>query len=887
MLLGKHVLGVEIRRRHLLAALLAAVGLGLGLAWALLPGAGLRWGLVKALRDLGMAEVTMSDADLSLFQGRATIRRMEARPPLGAALGIRDFALLFRWRPLLDRKVMVDRIALRGVEVDVRRDPRTGGFVINGLPLPAAAAGSATDAAWGLSVTALELADSRLILADGGTVLDIQVANLVIENLNSQDSVTPASFRLEGRLNGAPLRLAGSLLPFAATPSFNLSVALTGLDLAQGGIAARTPLDGLAGRADLTLSAGGALRPDGLTVRVSGKAALTKPALTAPLALTAGRIALDVGHADWDGRRLDLAAAVEAETLSARTGDMAVSARSLRAVAAGLTWDGRLAWRGSLDAAGTSVAIAGIKAIPDRIAWNGVLDLDPAADPSGRAEGRLDLGGLRLTMPGLSYAHRHALAEGWLAFGPGTMLPVTAKVALSAEGLALGDPARRLEWLALERLDAAGAEVDAAGAVSADRLDIAGLAALRRQGRGGHFWRVEARAARLDHPRRGDAGDMAAAALHLDGLTLRVTRTRDGLTGLSSAGGEREDAAAPAIRLSRLNVAGASRILFEDRTLAEPVRLEARDVSLAASDIDSGHPERDSRFALKAGIGAASVALSGTVRPFAAPLSARLDGRIQALELPPLSPYLAEALGIHLQTGQFDGTFTGGADQGALDGRLDIALHHLFIAPPDPAAPVARKLDMPVETVLDLLRDGEDRIRLSLPVRGDLDNPDLDVSDAVAQAVAGALKSTVLTTLKIAFPVATLISMVVDADEKARLALAPLTFAAGSDALSDGSRETLDGVAGLMKDRPGLKLTLCGKADPGDWPVLAESRRFRARTAEVDRDALVRLAESRAAAAKAYLVERTGVEAGRLFTCRPEVEAGSPAAKGARVDLLL
>ena len=100
--------------------------------------------------------------------------------------------------------------------------------------------------------------------------------------------------------------------------------------------------------------------------------------------------------------------------------------------------------------------------------------------------------------------------------------------------------------------------------------------------------------------------------------------------------------------------------------------------------------------------------------------------------------------------------------------------------------------------------------------------------------------------------------------------------------------------------RPGLKLTICGKADSADWPVLAERRRVEdkplisrlermvgveRKPGDMDHDFLARLAENRATVAKQYLVDAAGIDAGRVFACRPEVETA--AGKGPRVELLL
>ncbi|MBI3444041.1 MAG: hypothetical protein HY055_01410, partial [Magnetospirillum sp.] len=51
-----------------------------------------------------------------------------------------------------------------------------------------------------------------------------------------------------------------------------------------------------------------------------------------------------------------------------------------------------------------------------------------------------------------------------------------------------------------------------------------------------------------------------------------------------------------------------------------------------------------------------------------------------------------------------------------------------------------------------------------------------------------------------------------------------------------------------------------------------------------DRDLLGNLAERRANAARDYLADQAGIDTGRLFGCRPAVEAAD---KGARVELLL
>jgi hypothetical protein len=956
VLVGRRIFGQELHRRHVVGSVLALAAAGLILAWTLLPGAGLRWGLVKTLRGLGMVEVSVSDADLSLFGGNLVVRKMVARPPMGTALGVKDFTLRFRWAPLLNKRVVLDRVALEGVEIDIHRE-EGGGFIINGLPLAVAATppGQPEDAAteWGIDVATLELSDSRIVLTDGDARAEIAVQRMVVENLHSRDPRSAPRFVLQGSLNGAPVEIRGSVSPFADQPGFDITTAMHGLDLAQlRSLAAKDGVTGLGGRADITLAANGAMTAAGLNLHASGRLEVSDAAVASTVQVSAGKLALDLHQADWSGQRLSLSAGLDATTLSVKapdggegaaaalkldlpklsweggkldlTGSLdgttvsgkatggSGSAASLKLDASALRWDGKLDWQGGLTLSKAVVSVAGVEAQPDSLAWTGGLTVDTTpASPSGRAEGKLDLGPLRLTYGDTAMGQKRATTEGWVAFGQPGKAPVTAALKLAAEGVNVSDPANGQGWLALERLDLTGITAANNGTANVERLVANGIAALKRDGRAGYPWRIEARSLRLDHLSRTEDGDLALADGRMDGLIARITRTKDGFLGLPksepkpAAPPKHEEEDEPGLSLGHFSVGGNSRVVFEDRSGAETVRLEAQPLDISLNDLDSDHPERDSGFDIKTSVGEASIAAAGTARPFADPISGRMEGTIKALELPPLSPYLAEVLGVRLQTGHFDGSFKGASVKGALDGKLDVELSNLFIAPPDPNAPMAKKMDLPIETVLDLLRDGEDRIRLSLPIRGKLDNPDLDVSDAVAQAVAGALKSTMLTTLKLAFPVVALISMAVDAEDNTRMALAPLAFPLGSDILSDDNRKTLATVADLMRARPGLKLTLCGKANAEDWPSLVERQRAEARplltrleravgvrrdaadAGPVNRDALGGLAANRADTAKEYLVDHAGIDAGRLFACRPEVETVANAAKGPRVDLLL
>ncbi len=875
---------------------MAAVVVGLVLAGLLashlLPGVGLRWGLSEIFRRLGMAEVSMTDADLSLFNGRVVIHRMVAKPPAGAALGLLGLDIDFQWRPLLDRRVAVDRIGLQGLAIEVKRSGR--GWEINGLPVAIGGSGAPGDKPWTFEMDSLTLSDSRLSLIDGAARFEIDVAELTMENLRSGTPEAPLRFHLKGRANGAAVLLSGTATPFSSTPTFEIDLHADGLALAALAIAGlHGQLTGdvkLAGRVEasgLSLSAAGAVSAKGLTVRLGDDVA------------ELGRAGLTAHRMEWQGarQRLSFAGTLDATAVAAKTAAGSLNAATVKVEAGRLDWEaGRLAFTGSLDAT-TLAAAAAAGSLNAEALKVEAGELDWQQDRlafSGRAE----IDQAQVEFGDFTASQRHATADIQLQSHGGDWPAATIK--LVSEGLLVRETDGGRDWLSLDRLESGDIQLVATGRLAAAKLTARGVAALRQEARGadkGFHWRAEARelrAARVAYDL--ESGGITLGELTLAAPTLRLARVAEGILGMPAAKGD--GSASPPLAIGRLT-ATAGRLVFEDRTLDEPLRLEFKPVDLTLSNLDSGQPDRDVGFTLGARTGEASLAASGSMRPFAREMSARLRAEAKAFELPPLSPYAAEILGVDLNTGHFDGKVELEIRHHALDGKVELVLSNLFVEPPPPDAPIARKIDLPIETVLNLLRDGEDRIRLTVPVGGNLADPQFDVSDAVSQAVAGALKSTAATTLKVVFPVAALISMVIDADEKARLALPPLEFAPGTSELAGEHRTRLMAIAEMMRGRPGLKLKLCGKAVPSDWPALVAARSreetpllsrlqrlmgMEKTSLPIDRAVLGELAAGRAGAAKEFLADGSGIDPGRLFECRPEVDDDD---KTARVDLLL
>lgn len=892
----KPVSSLFLRWRRLIAVvvLLAALLVPAGL---FLPDQGLRWGVVRGLVDLGWDRAEVAQAKLSLWKGRVAIRGMQAVTALGEALGIDGIDVVFRWKPLLSRRLSLEHLALDKAEVVLTRDG--AGWRINGLPLPGGGDAGAVSV-WGWGATTVTLTDSVLRVEDGPLRLAIAIDRLELRDLQSWAPDQPATLSLKGRVNDAAVSVDGTFSPFAPTLDFALDLKMVGLDTAP--FAQWGGLPGWGGTLDAALRLTGGMG-GGAPMAAEGRLVLAKGMIP----LDGGKVAAAKlswqGRVEWRGG-IHAAGTLDGDSLGFSQGQASIAAASAHMRVDAARLDAaleRLDWTGLLEARDWALRMDGLEVDHRALSWRGEtqLNLGAKARTLFSAKGQADGTGTVIAFEDWRFQAARSVADGEFAHDhpQGILPPVAGTLTLRVEGLAARQGDR--DWMLADRAEFSELGLSG-GALTVGRMQALGVSAL---GRGKQYGpRLKARALTLEKLRLDAGGDLEVGALALAQPVLRISRDHAGIQGLSDLLRDKaaEDAPAAAPRrlaLGRLRVVGGQ-VEFRDRTTPDPVRLSLRDLSLSLAGVDNQRPDQDSPFSLTAGIGAAELSAQGDIRPFR-PIPG-LDAKVsvRALDLPPLSPYAAQALGVNLHTGQLDAQVGLTVRDGTLEGKMDLVLARLRVAQPDPNAPLAKQADMPVETVLDLLRDGDDRITLSIPVRGDLDNPSFDTSDAVNQAIGGALRSTMFTTLKVAFPLVGLIGMVIDEAERPVLALQAVDFAQGSAELGDAQAQDLGKVAALMAERSGLGLNLCGVAVAAtDGPVLRREASLVARLkaliaekdreelAEFERERLRRLADSRAQAVKAWLVDEAGIDAGRLFTCRPRVDDDAKARP--RVDLVL
>ena len=389
--------------------------------------------------------------------------------------------------------------------------------------------------------------------------------------------------------------------------------------------------------------------------------------------------------------------------------------------------------------------------------------------------------------------------------------------------------------------------------------------------------------------------DISIRSIELKGAKSFLLRRPDGkwyliddITGIQENGGDKEkpvdDKGEPfRIRIANIVIGDNSSIRFEDESIKPPYRTELMLDKVEVRDIDSSGPETKSSLSVEGKIGDYSMLrFSGDIQPFAERLTMHINGKATQLDLPPLSSYTAGILGYSMDSGHLTADIDMKITSGNIAGDNMLVLEKMKISPKNEnrIKKFVSELTISIETAVSLLRDSDGTIRIKLPVTGDISDPDIGLQNIINKALLAGMKKGVFGYLKNAFqPYGALITVIEIAGKAARLRLDPVEFEAGSNMLDAKAGDYLKKVADIMKERPKIKISICGKVTPDDIAVLSEKaletqqkKSASSQPAEILDDQLLKFAEERAMAVKKRLIEDQGIESGRLFICNPEIE---------------
>jgi len=385
---------------------------------------------------------------------------------------------------------------------------------------------------------------------------------------------------------------------------------------------------------------------------------------------------------------------------------------------------------------------------------------------------------------------------------------------------------------------------------------------------------------------------MAMERLKLAGLTTHVQRLAGGVLRLPAfLATRRETASEPSpapysTRIGELILEGDNVIRVRDESVDPVFVAELSVTELLVKDLDTAGA---SPMSVSLGLSSSDtdqLLVAGTIVPFAIEPGADLRVDLTGFDVSRISAYVP---GFNVERGRLVLASRAQLENGELDVSNTVAIDQLKIAAKedDGDSSTAVGSAMPLDVTLDLLRDSQDRITLEIPITGTLANFEVGLNQVVRKAAQAALHKAAFGYVKTALqPFGAILFAANLAGKAARPSFESVQFAAGQASPTGEPGAYVVKLADLMHKRPGLRLTLCGVATAGDEIALQPSAENGTAPSPllVSEEALLALAKSRADSVKDIMVSR-GIDAQRVFDCRPAFEPGADGAP--RVEVML
>jgi hypothetical protein len=457
-------------------------------------------------------------------------------------------------------------------------------------------------------------------------------------------------------------------------------------------------------------------------------------------------------------------------------------------------------------------------------------------------------------------------------------LSVAASGDVSLEGIRVVDEARELDLLTLSRAQLTGINLSPDFSLAIESLQFSELATVNVRNVEGQWLAGD------DITVKQLAWDgtlLSVERIHSKGVksTLRITeggrlRAQGVLTAsldaLSSAVDEEGEAAVFKYALGEVE-AESSVLRYIDEELSPALEIDLEVDRLTLGSLDSRQPDNPTAVDVAARIGEYStVAVAGSITPLSEQLDLALEGAIDALDLPLVSPYVEQLLGYELTAGQFDHQFDITVTDDFLKGDNKLTLRKLEVTKAEGVEPTA-PLPVPLEFGLSLLRDGKGNIELDVPVEGDLNDPAVGVGQVISKALGTAMQVGGTAILKLALQPYGAIWSAAEAGLKlaTQVQLKPMDFAPGSAELGPDQAAYAAKLATLLGKKDDVQLTVCGVAGAPDAALLASAAETAPDTPQ--NEALLQLAKQRQEALKASLVKEHGVAPKRVLVCKAKV----------------
>lgn len=207
----------------------------------------------------------------------------------------------------------------------------------------------------------------------------------------------------------------------------------------------------------------------------------------------------------------------------------------------------------------------------------------------------------------------------------------------------------------------------------------------------------------------------------------------------------------------------------------------------------------------------APLTLKGEVNPLTEPPYLALDFSLSNAELTSVNPYSGTYVGRYIDKGQLSLNISYQLDDNQLQGSNHLVIDQLKLGKKSESDLAT---DLPISLAIALLQDRNGLIDLGVDVSGDVNSPDFSIGAIVLKAFTNIITKAVTAPFS-------LLANLVGSDQPLNI----IHFAPGQTALTSEEQNRLDKLAGALKSRPGLSVSIEGAVlGAQDSSALAESR---------------------------------------------------------------
>ncbi|MGH7420838.1 MAG: DUF748 domain-containing protein, partial [Candidatus Rokuibacteriota bacterium] len=257
-------------------------------------------------------------------------------------------------------------------------------------------------------------------------------------------------------------------------------------------------------------------------------------------------------------------------------------------------------------------------------------------------------------------------------------------------------------------------------------------------------------------------------------------------------------------------------VRFLDHTTQPAFSQDISNLTITVKDLSNKAGQRANLLVHALIGGDSALDIRGETSAIGAPTYVDMVGELQKLTLPAANPYLDGLLGWIIRRGELTTKLEYKIEEGKLDGKNDILVGNLRVAPSQASDEVKKRIGLPLGLIVALIKDGSGNIHVKVPITGALTDRQFDWSDAIWTAV----RNVVVNVLKA--PFRAIGGLFTSGDKIDALEVDPLVFAPGSAVLSPELERQAVRVGDFLRKAPFVGLTLDSVTSPADVEALKE-----------------------------------------------------------------